>query len=47
MLKLKILLSTIIRNFKIISDVREDDFQLQGDIILKRADGFRIKLEKR
>lgn len=47
MLKLKILLSTIIRNFKIASNVKEDNFQLQGDIILKRADGFRIKLEKR
>lgn len=47
MLKLKILLSTIIRNFKVTSDVKEEDFQLQGDIILKRADGFRIKLEKR
>lgn len=47
MLKLKILLSTIIRNFKVTSGVQEEDFQLQGDIILKRADGFRIKLEKR
>lgn len=47
MLKLKILLSTIIRNFKVMSDVKEEDFQLQGDIILKRADGFRIKLERR
>ncbi|XP_037028673.1 cytochrome P450 4g15-like [Bradysia coprophila] len=47
MLKLKILLSTIIRNFKVTSDISEDDFQLQGDIILKRADGFRIKLENR
>lgn len=47
MLKLKILLSTIIRNFKITSDIEEQDFELQGDIILKRADGFRIKLEKR
>lgn len=29
------------------SDVKEEDFELQGDIILKRADGFRIKLERR
>lgn len=47
MLKLKILLSTIIRNFTIHSSCAEKDFKLQGDIILKRADGFRIKLEAR
>jgi cytochrome P450 family 4 len=46
-LKLKILLSTILRNFKVYSDVKEDNFRLQGDIILKRADGFMIKLEPR
>lgn len=42
MLKLKILLSTIVRNYHIKSNVEEKDFKLQGDIILKRADGFRI-----
>ena len=47
MLKLKILLSTIIRNFKINSYCKEKDFQLIADIILKRADGFRIALEQR
>ena len=47
MLKLKILLSTILRNFRVISDVPEKDFKLQADIILKRADGFRIRLEPR
>nr|UUB32667.1 cytochrome P450 CYP4G55 [Dendroctonus rhizophagus] len=47
MLKLKILLSTILRNYKIYSNLREDDYKLQGDIILKREDGFRIKLEPR
>ncbi|KAL3266986.1 hypothetical protein HHI36_011134 [Cryptolaemus montrouzieri] len=47
MLKLKILLSTILRNFTILSDVAEKDYQLQADIILKRADGFRIKLAPR
>jgi cytochrome P450 family 4 len=47
MLKLKILLSTIIRNFKVKSNCGEKDFQLMGDIILKRADGFRIVLEPR
>lgn len=47
MLKLKILLSTIIRNFIVHSSCTEKDFKLQGDIILKRADGFRIRLEAR
>ncbi|XP_057659026.1 cytochrome P450 4g15 [Diorhabda carinulata] len=47
MLKLKILLSTIIRNYKITSNIGEKDFQLQADIILKRAEGFKIKLEPR
>ncbi|RZB39606.1 cytochrome P450 monooxygenase, partial [Asbolus verrucosus] len=47
MLKLKILLSTILRNYHIYSDLKEEDFQLQGDIILKRAEGFKIRLEPR
>lgn len=47
LLKLKILLSTILRNYKMVSDVTEDQFQLQGDIILKRHDGFRVQIEPR
>uniref|UniRef100_A0A1B0GJR2 Cytochrome n=1 Tax=Lutzomyia longipalpis TaxID=7200 RepID=A0A1B0GJR2_LUTLO len=47
MLKLKVLLSTIIRNFHLKSNLTEKDFQLQGDIILKRADGFRLEIEPR
>lgn len=47
MLKLKILLSTIMRNYRVHSDLKEKDFKLQGDIILKRAEGFKIKLEPR
>lgn len=47
MLKLKVLLSTILRNYRIVSDLKESDFRLQADIILKRTDGFRIKLEPR
>uniref|UniRef100_A0A336M0R6 CSON009665 protein n=1 Tax=Culicoides sonorensis TaxID=179676 RepID=A0A336M0R6_CULSO len=47
MLKLKVLLSTILRNYKINSHVPEKDFKLTGDIILKRDDGFRILLEPR
>ncbi|KAL6255811.1 hypothetical protein P5V15_013054 [Pogonomyrmex californicus] len=47
MLKLKIILSTILRNFRIKSDIKECDFRLQADIILKRAEGFKIRLEPR
>jgi len=47
MLKLKVLLSTIMRNFRIRSHLKEDDYQLQGDIILKRAEGFQVRLEAR
>ncbi|EFN67210.1 Cytochrome P450 4g15 [Camponotus floridanus] len=47
MLKLKVLLSTILRNYRVISNVADDNFVLQADIILKRHDGFKIKLEPR
>lgn len=47
MLKLKILLSTILRNYVIKSSLKEADYKLQGDIILKREDGFKISLEPR
>ncbi|XP_059618539.1 cytochrome P450 4g15-like [Phlebotomus argentipes] len=47
MLKLKVLLSTVLRAYKINSDLTEKDFKLQADIILKRADGFRLSLEPR
>lgn len=46
-LKLKILLSTILRSYKISSSCTEADFKLQADIILKRTDGFRISVEPR
>lgn len=47
MLKLKVLLSTILRNYRIKSQLTQDDFVLQADIILKRTDGFRIEIEPR
>lgn len=47
MLKLKVLISTILRNYRIKSKLTEDDFKLQADIILKRTDGFRIEIEPR
>lgn len=47
MLKLKVLLSTIIRNFKIDSKMSEENFKLQGDVILKLENGFNIILELR
>ncbi|XP_034255714.1 cytochrome P450 4g15-like [Thrips palmi] len=40
MLKLKILLSTILRKLEVHADVPEKDFKLVGDIILKRKEGF-------
>ncbi|KAB0799098.1 hypothetical protein PPYR_06978 [Photinus pyralis] len=46
-LKLKILLSTIMRNFVVKSEIPETEYKLQADIILKRQDGFRIRLEPR
>ncbi|PZC76821.1 cytochrome P450 4g15 [Helicoverpa armigera] len=47
MLKLKIILSTILRNFRVHSDLKEEDFKLQADIILKRAEGFKVRLSPR
>ncbi|XP_072753525.1 cytochrome P450 4g15-like [Anoplolepis gracilipes] len=47
MLKLKVLISTILRNYRVISDVTDTAFILRADIILKRHDGFKIKLEPR
>lgn len=47
MLKLKVLLSTILRTYRIKSSLTEYDFKLQADIILKRTDGFRIEIEPR
>lgn len=47
MLKLKVLLSTILRNYHVKSKLTEKDFKLQADIILKRTDGFRLEIEPR
>ncbi|XP_055371265.1 cytochrome P450 4g15 [Condylostylus longicornis] len=47
MLKLKILLSTILRNYRVFSDLKESDFKLQADIILKREEGFKVRLQPR
>lgn len=47
MLKLKILLSTLLRNYRVLSEVKESDYKLQADIILKREDGFRVQLAPR
>lgn len=47
MLKLKVILSTILRQFRVYSDMKEEDFRLQADIILKREEGFQIRLEPR
>lgn len=47
MLKLKVLLSTILRNYKIKPGIPEEHWKLQADIILKRTDGFKISIEPR
>lgn len=47
MLKLKVLLSTLVRNFVVKSNIPEKDYKLQADLILKRSDGFLIKLKPR
>ncbi|XP_011182403.2 uncharacterized protein Cyp4g1_1 [Zeugodacus cucurbitae] len=47
MLMLKVLLSTLVRKFAIHSNVDETQFQLQGDIILKLANGFKVVLTTR
>lgn len=45
MIKLKILLSTILRAYRVRSSVPQSDYKLQADIILKRTDGFRLEIE--
>lgn len=47
MLKLKVILSTVLRQFRVYSDMTEEQFRLQADIILKREEGFKIRLEPR
>ncbi|KAI5695213.1 hypothetical protein M8J76_017167 [Diaphorina citri] len=47
MLKLKVILSTILRNFTVHSPTKLEDWKLQADIILKRTDGFKIQLKPR
>ncbi|XP_075156968.1 cytochrome P450 4g1-like [Haematobia irritans] len=47
MLKLKVLLSTILRNYSVDCRLKPSEFKLQADIILKMTGGFNISLEKR
>ncbi|CAH1400025.1 unnamed protein product [Nezara viridula] len=47
MLKLKVLIATILRKYKVLPGKKEADWKLQGDIILKRTDGFGIRVEPR
>ncbi|CAG9861388.1 unnamed protein product [Phyllotreta striolata] len=47
MLKLKVLLAGVLRKFEVISLDKEKDFKLQADIILKREEGFKIKVVER
>lgn len=47
MLKLKVMLSTILRNCRVHCDIAEKDFKLQADLILKMTGGFNIRVEER
>ncbi|XP_018572314.1 cytochrome P450 4g15-like [Anoplophora glabripennis] len=47
MLKLKVILASVLRKYRTISLLKEEDFKLQADIILKREEGFKIKIEER
>ncbi|KAL1509300.1 hypothetical protein ABEB36_004062 [Hypothenemus hampei] len=47
MLKLKVIIASVLRKYVIFSTKDESEFRLQGDIILKRADGFCMRLEDR
>nr|WCC58132.1 cytochrome P450 [Pharsalia antennata] len=47
MLKLKVILASVLRKYITVSLKKEEEFKLQADIILKREDGFNIKLEER
>lgn len=47
MLKLKVLLSSIVRHYVIDCKMKEEDFKLQADIILKLENGFNISLKPR
>lgn len=47
MLQLKVLLSTLIRKYRVSSTRTQKDFKLQGDIILKMTNGFYISMEPR
>ncbi|KAJ8871478.1 hypothetical protein PR048_027795 [Dryococelus australis] len=47
MLKMKVMISTLFRNYRILADMPYNKFPLQADIILKRSDGFIITIEER
>lgn len=47
MLKLKIILSTVLRYYRVLPGSHYNDWKLQADVILKRSDGFNVRLEPR
>lgn len=47
MLKLKVLLANILRHYRVLPGIPMKKWVLQADIILKRTDGFKVKLQKR
>ncbi|XP_039278579.1 cytochrome P450 4g15 isoform X2 [Nilaparvata lugens] len=47
MLKLKVILATVLRYYKVLPGLHYDKWKLQADIILKRTDGFMCRIESR
>lgn len=47
MIKMKVLLSTILRNYRLVSGLKEESWKLQATSILTREDGYSIKIQPR
>ncbi|RZF47064.1 hypothetical protein LSTR_LSTR011801 [Laodelphax striatellus] len=47
MLKLKVILATVLRYYKVLPGPHYDRWKLQADVILKRTDGFMCRIESR
>lgn len=44
---MKAQLSTMLRNFKVTTDKKMEDVELNVDMIIRSANGYRVKLEYR
>lgn len=47
MLSMKAQLSTVLRHFKITTDMQMEDIELSYDFVIRNDPGYRIKLEYR